>query len=127
MIRSFAYTAEETGPRFLVLGAVHGNETCGTNAILRVMGELDSGKLRLARGHVVFVPVANPRAHESGQRFIERNLNRFFLPVKEPKAYEAKLNNILCPMVEACDVLLDLHSTTAGGIPFASVEGTDPE
>ena len=125
MLKSFTYSAEEAGPWMLILGAVHGNEVCGTKAIQRVMEELDSGALKLECGRVEFVPVANPRAHESGQRYIERNLNRYFLPSEKPKTYEAKINNILCPMIEGCDYFIDLHSTTAGGIPFASVEGND--
>jgi predicted deacylase len=127
MIRSFTYSAEDSGPRVLILGAVHGNEICGTEAIRRVMGELDSGAMRLRRGHVEFVPIANPRAHEAGQRFIERNLNRFFKKTENPKAYEAKLTNILGDMIDACGYFIDLHSTTAGGVPFASVEGTHTE
>src|SRR5271170_6038741 len=110
MIKSFTYFAEETGPRLLILGAVHGNEVCGAEAIRRVMEELDFGKLRLVRGQVEFVPVANPRAHEAGQRFIERNLNRFFRPTPDPKIYEAKLTNILSAMIDACDYFIDLHS-----------------
>ncbi len=90
MMKSFTYAVEEEGPWLLIFGAVHGNEVCGTKAIQRVMQELDSGALKLARGRVEFVPVANPRAHQSGLRFIERNLNRFFLPTKEPRTYEAK-------------------------------------
>ena len=127
MIRSITYSAEDKGPWVLVLGAVHGNEVCGTKAIERIMQEFDSGALKLERGHVEFVPVANPRAFQSGQRYIERNLNRYFLPVERPEIYEAKLNNILCPMIEACDYLIDLHSTTAGGVPFASVEGDNED
>jgi predicted deacylase len=65
MIKSFTYSAEESGPRLLILGAVHGNEICGTQAIRRVMEEMDSGKLRLTRGHVEFVPIANPRAYRA--------------------------------------------------------------
>ena len=127
MIKSFTYTAEEPGPRVLILGAVHGNEVCGTHAIRRVMQDIESNKLRLLRGHVEFVPVANPRAHEAGQRYVERNLNRYFLPTEKPKTYEAKLTNILGKMIEVCDYFIDLHSTTAGGMPFASVEGIDSE
>jgi predicted deacylase len=127
MIKSYTYFAEESGPRVLILGAVHGNEVCGTLAIQRVMTELDEGKLTLLCGHVEFVPVANPRAYKAGQRFIERNLNRYFRPAPEPKPYEAKLTNILCKMIEVCDYFIDLHSTTAGGLPFASVEGGEPE
>lgn len=127
MIKSFSYHAEEKGPRLLIFGAVHGNETCGTEAIRRVMAELDSGALTLARGQVRFVPVCNPRAYAAGQRSIERNLNRYFLPTDNPQTYEAKLTNILAPMLEACDYFIDIHSTTAGGIPFASVTGNVEE
>lgn len=127
MIRSYTYSAEEYGPRLLVLGAVHGNEVCGTQAIRRVMDDFETGKLKLKKGHVEFVPIANPRAHEAGQRFIERNLNRFFIKTQKPEAYEAKLTNVLSIMIEACNYFIDLHSTTAGGIPFASVEGKDIE
>lgn len=127
MIKAFTYLAEEQGPKLLIFGAVHGNEVCGPQAISRVMQELDSGALVLRCGQVQFVPVANPRAHEAGQRFIERNLNRYFLPLKDPKTYEAKLTNILCRLIDACGYFVDLHSTTAGGIPFASVEGHDAE
>ena len=127
-MKSFIYSSEQPGPRLLVFGAIHGNEICGTLAIRRIMEELDTGTLALARGQVQFVPVANPRAHAAGQRYMERNLNRWFLPVEKEKAevYEARLTNILCPMIERADYFIDLHSTTAGGRPFASVEGEDP-
>ena len=36
------------GPRLVVLGAVHGNETCGTQGIERVLAEF-SGLLPLIR------------------------------------------------------------------------------
>lgn len=127
MIKSFLYSAEESGPRLLIFGAVHGNEICGTQAMLRLMQELDSGALKLVRGQLQLVPICNPRAHAEGFRFIERNLNRFFLPSDPAKIYEAKLTNILCSMMKGADYFIDLHSTTAGGIPFASVEGHDAE
>lgn len=127
MIKSYTFSSEEPGPKILFFGAVHGNETCGTNAIQKIMQELDSGHLKLLQGQVQFVPVANPRAHADGKRFIERNLNRYFLPCDKLKTYEAKLTNILCKLIENCDYFVDLHSTTAGGIPFASVEGNDAD
>ena len=45
--KSITYAGQRAGPRLIVLGAVHGNETCGTHAIERVARELDSGALRL--------------------------------------------------------------------------------
>ena len=127
MIQSHIFTAENAGPKLLILGAVHGNEVCGTAAIKRVLAEFESGALKLARGQVTFVPTCNPRAYALGARFIERNLNRFLVPTANPATYEARLGNILCPMVEACDALLDLHSYPRGRDPFAFVGPFNPQ
>lgn len=125
MIKSVTYAAKEPGPRFLVLGAVHGDEKCGPAAVNRVMGEIDAGELKIARGSVTFVPICNPRAYEDNKRFIERNLNRYLVPTKSPDSYEARLGNILCPLLEKCDVLLDIHSYSVGGAPFVFVGSQD--
>ena len=53
------------GPRLLFLGAVHGNETCGTRALERLVAELAQGTLRIARGALTVVPVTNPLAFAS--------------------------------------------------------------
>ena len=118
MIETLTFTATTKGPKLLVLGAVHGNEKCGTAAIRRVVGELESGALDLAQGQVTFVPMCNPRAYAADTRFVERNLNRYLVPIEKPDSYEARLGNILCPLLESCDVLLDIHSYTVGGAPF---------
>jgi uncharacterized protein len=122
MIRSVTFAGLEPGPKFLVLGAVHGNEKCGTKAIFRIIEDIESGHLPIVKGQVTFVPIANPRAYELDRRYAERNLNRYLVPMKNPDCYEARLGNILCPMLAACDVLLDVHSYTVGGPAFASVD-----
>jgi hypothetical protein len=71
--KSVNYTGLGQGPRLIVTGAVHGNETCGTKAIRRVMEELDSGKLLVSAGSVTFVPVVNPLAYAKGERSGDRN------------------------------------------------------
>src|SRR5688500_183043 len=86
--KSISYASPDEGTRLIVTGAVHGNETCGTKAILRVMGELDSGALAIARGRVTFVPVTNPLAYAKGERSGERNLNRNLGPVEKPTDFE---------------------------------------
>ena len=48
-LRSHHIAALTGGPRLIVLGAVHGNETCGTRGIERVLAELDSGALQIVR------------------------------------------------------------------------------
>ena len=119
--KSIHYTALASGPRLIVTGAVHGNETCGTKAILRVMEEIDSGKLVVRAGSVTFVPVTNPLAYQLNQRSGERNLNRNLFPKDEPQDFEDQIANWLCPLLARHDVLLDLHSFNAQSQPFVMV------
>jgi uncharacterized protein len=106
------------GPRLIVLGAVHGNEICGTRAIERVLGEIERGELRIERGLLTLVPVCNPVAYAKGERRGERNLNRGLRPTKTPIEFEDHIANRLCPWLAAHDVLLDLHSFASAGRPF---------
>ena len=123
--QSIAYTSPEPGTRLIVTGAVHGNETCGTQAIRRVMTELDAGTLALARGQVTFVPVTNPLAYERRQRQGERNLNRRLAPTEEPREFEDHIANWLCPLLAQHEVLLDLHSFPTPGPPFVMLGPED--
>jgi predicted deacylase len=45
LLRIHQYAALHSGPRLIVLRAVHGNETCGTLGIQRILDELDAGRL----------------------------------------------------------------------------------
>jgi len=107
-----------SGPRLIVLGAVHGNETCGPRAIERVLAELASGALCIERGLLTLVPVSNPLAYAKGERRGERNLNRGLHPTDTPGEFEDHIANQLCPWLAAHDVLLDLHSFASPGRPF---------
>ncbi len=112
------FLALEPGPRLVVTGAVHGNETAGTEGIRAVIGELERGDIEVVRGAVSFVPVCNPLAYLRGTRAGDRNLNRRLRPVAEPVEYEDRVANVLCPLLAAHDVLLDLHSFRTPGQPF---------
>jgi predicted deacylase len=116
--KSIAYAATQPGTRLIVLGAVHGDEVCGTRAIERVTGEIDAGALRLHTGCVTFVPVTNPLAYAGHRRAGDRNLNRKLEPTAAPREFEDHVANWLCPLLAAHDVLLDLHSFRAPGEPF---------
>ena len=116
--KSITYASVERGARLIVLGAVHGNETCGTRAIERVAGEIDAGTLRLAAGHLTLVPVANPLAYAHHRRVGDRNLNRKLAPTDALREYEDHVANWLCPLLAQHEVLLDLHSFLSPGTPF---------
>ena len=87
-LKSVAYASVKPGPRLIILGAVHGDETCGTRAIERVIGEIDAGTLRLAAGQLTLVPVTNPLAYANHHRAGDRNLNRKLTPTDTPRDFE---------------------------------------
>ena len=117
-LRVHQFTGLQPGPRLIITGAVHGNETCGTRAIERLLQALDSGGLRLARGVLTAIPIVNPLAYRKGQREGERNLNRNLRPAVIAQDFEDRIGRALCPWLDAHDVLLDLHSFTAVGQAF---------
>jgi predicted deacylase len=119
--KSINYTGLARGPRLIITGAVHGNEICGTKAILRVMAEIDSGALQVRAGSVTFVPITNPLAYRLERRSGERNLNRNLFPNDAPQDFEDHVANWLCPLLAQHDVLLDLHSFNAQSQPFVMV------
>ncbi len=107
-----------TGPRLIVTGAVHGNETAGTRGIERVLGEIERGEIAIVRGSVTFVPVCNPLAYANNWRMGERNLNRRLQPTATPQDFEDRIAGVLCPLLAEHGVLLDLHSFRSPGQPF---------
>lgn len=116
--KSVTLTSPHAGPKLIVLGAVHGNESCGALALRRVIREFDDGALALKAGVLTLVPVTNPLAHQQRQRKGERDLNRRLSPTAAPRDYEDHIANWLCPLLARHDVLLDLHSFQAGEMPF---------
>lgn len=118
-LRSHRFAALQGGPRLVVTGAVHGNETAGTRAIERVLREIERGEIDIVRGTLTLVPVCNPLAYRHQRRGGERNLNRRLLPQAPAHDYEDHLAGVLCPLLAEHDVLLDLHSFAGPGEPFA--------
>lgn len=117
-LRVHRYVGLQRGPKLIVTGAVHGNETAGTRGIERVIAEIDSGAIDIVRGTVTFVPVANPMAYRLKRRMGDRNLNRRLQPTATPQDNEDRIANALCPLLAEHEVLLDLHSFRNPGQPF---------
>jgi hypothetical protein len=107
----------------LISVAVHGDEQCGMHAVNEL---LTSGIFRdLSKFNwkqVVFV-IGNPKAVEAKKRFINVNLNRIFSHQLhsnvDSSGYEYGLVSDLKQLINECDVLLDVHSTSALSEPFA--------
>ncbi|MBK8321191.1 MAG: succinylglutamate desuccinylase/aspartoacylase family protein [Betaproteobacteria bacterium] len=117
--QSLTFTGAKPGPKLIVTGAVHGNETCGTQGIRRVLADIDAGRLAILAGTVTFVPVTNPLAYAKKDRSGDRNLNRNLAPTANPVDFEDRVANWLCPLLAQHEILLDLHSTRAKNPAFA--------
>jgi N-alpha-acetyl-L-2,4-diaminobutyrate deacetylase len=117
-LESVRFTGLKAGPKLIVLGAVHGNETCGPNAIRRVIEQCRSGELVIRRGEVTFVPVTNPKAYRQKTREGDRNLNRDLHEKPQPADYEDRIGNRICALLRQHDALLDVHSFRGEGEPF---------
>ena len=126
-VKIVTYRALEPGPTFTVLGAIHGNERCGAEAINRLAADLDNGNVSLGRGTLQMVPVANPQAYRDNVRFIDRNLNRYLYPKDDKQHYEDHLDPIVCEVLDRTNVLLDLHSYTSPGGPFIFLGTGNPK
>lgn len=117
---------------------MHGNEPAGALAARRIATELERRALPL-RGHFVAL-TGNRAALERGERFIDRDLNRIWTsdridrmrrPAEEGELVEEREMRELLAAIDreigeapGPVVLLDLHSTSAGGSPFTILADT---
>ena len=131
------FVGNADGPTLVAVGSIHGNEPSGRLALERVAHCIETLEKTL-RGRV-FLLAGNVRASARGLRFLDADLNRHWTRENIRK------NTRLAPDAssedqEQCELLtkfreilntardevyvLDLHSTSAGGVPFATVGDT---
>lgn len=92
-------------PVVLISACTHGNERIG----LKVQEVIK--KLKLLKGTVICM-TSNLEALKRNVRFIETDLNRSF-PGRRNGSYEEKLAINILPIIKACDLVIDIHSTTS--------------
>jgi L,D-peptidoglycan transpeptidase YkuD (ErfK/YbiS/YcfS/YnhG family) len=124
-IEAVSFSGLHPGPRLLVTGAVHGNEICGPQAIARAIADCRSGKIAIRRGQVTFVPIVNAKAFRADSREGDRNLNRGLRERANPRDNEDLVGNVLCQLLRAHEVLLDIHSFRSQGEAFVFVGPQD--
>ncbi len=125
------------GPTLIVIGGIHGNEVGGVIAMQAVTAKLSDHSEPL-KGRIYFL-AGNTRALARGVRFIDADLNRSWTPKNLSSAgcrtflstsegtELTELSELLDGiLVTAADevYVLDLHSTSAKGAPFATVGDT---
>jgi len=105
-------------PEVAVVGGIHGDEPCGVRAVERLL-DADEEFTR----PVAFI-IANERAVERGERYVDVDLNRAFPGDTSADAHERRLAAALTDELAGCTVLA-LHSTQSHADPFAVVDGID--
>jgi len=122
---SLTFGAPSCGKKKLITVCIHGNETCGMQAVNELIAEDFFRELK----DQVTILIGNPKAVVEHKRFIHANLNRIFQetlvdPVKRSDMfteghYEFCRVEVVARAIQECDELLDLHSTSSPSPPFA--------
>jgi succinylglutamate desuccinylase len=132
-----AFCGKADGPTLIVVGGLHGNEAGGVIALSNLSRQLHEIADQI-NGRVYFV-AGNTRALARGVRFIDYDLNRSWTAKNLSSAGSADFltsaeGSELTELDELIDSILitarnevyvlDLHSTSAEGVPFATVGDT---
>lgn len=115
-------TVEKGGkdPDLVIVGSVHGDEPTGKRTIEKVLEEdLEFKK------PVKFV-IANERALEKDERYLEADLNSAFPGNKDSDKYEERLAAKITEEVKGKTVL-DMHTTQSSELPFATFKSKDED
>jgi succinylglutamate desuccinylase len=133
------FVGDPDGPSLIAVGSIHGNETSGRIALERVAEFLRTSNVRI-NGRI-YLFTGNVRASEESVRFIDADLNRRWTRehiltntpprtpsyiISEDREQHELLRLFHDVLGSAADEVyaLDLHSTSATGLPFATVGDT---
>lgn len=138
------YQGVEQGPLLICIGAMHGNEPSGVEAIQTMISNLKLEPISnpdfVYKGTFVGL-IGNIGAFKENKRFITRDMNRMFIPeliesIKTKDHLEAEerelmdLLDVIHAEIESSNaekiILLDLHTTSSSGGIF-SISTEDPE
>lgn len=132
-----AFVGRATGPTLIVIGSIHGNEIGGAKALSKLSHDIADITTKL-NGRVYFL-AGNTRAIAKGVRYTDADLNRHWTRhnmsnigsdemAKSAEGRElVELDRILDSILITAEdevYVLDLHSTSADGMPFATVGDT---
>ncbi|MAZ40934.1 hypothetical protein CL654_02360 [bacterium] len=105
-MKLYKTTSKIKGPSIAIVGAVHGDEPIGIEAIKYLRKNID-----LKKGSITFI-IAHPEGVKSKTRHIHQDLNRSF-PGKKSGNQEQQLAYHIRKIISKCDYVLDIHGTSS--------------
>lgn len=133
------FMGKRSGSMLIVLGGIHGNEPAGVLASRQILEQLDGFEHAMS-GDVVFI-AGNSRGLRAKKRYVDSDLNRHWTDFTMERALAAsddsqgnsedlELAELFAAFSDAIDrargaiYFLDLHTSSAGGQPFATIGDT---
>lgn len=132
-----AFTGDRGGPTLIIIGGLHGNEPGGVSAMKSLVPDIKEIEAQF-KGRLFFI-AGNTQALERRVRYIDVDLNRSWTQTlmhgegsddfrttaegRELHELDDLIDSILITAMDEVFVI-DLHSTSAEGIPFATVGDT---
>lgn len=125
---------DPAGPALVALGGIHGNEPAGLLAAERVLARIARERIALTG---TFTALAGNRgALAGGRRFLERDLNRGWSDEaivaggdgpedRERSELKTALDHAFAGAPSGARHFVDLHTTSAPGVPFVVADGLD--
>ena len=107
-------------PEYAVVACIHGEESCGWEAVQNFKESRHSLEEPLK------VILANEKAFELGQRYVDVDMNRVFPGDPNSDLYEERIAYKLESELEGLKVL-DIHSTVSREAPFGIIVGDKDE
>lgn len=105
----------EGDPEVAIVGGIHGDEPCGVRAIETLIEEAPPVERPVA------LVVANERALDAGERYLDDDLNRSFPGDPDADSHEKRLAARLTDFLSGCKTL-SLHSTQSYDDVFTIVD-----
>ena len=121
-------SGDEPGPTLLCIAGIHGDETNGVHALMKLWAELEPDDVH---GRLVIVPVANPCAFRARQRRTpvdDEDLNRAFPGDTHGSSTQRLAAALTRSLVSpAVDFAFSLHSWYEFGMvmPYVEISGPD--
>ncbi len=133
------FSQGKPGPLVLAIGGIHGNEPAGVLALQEIFRMLNAEPTANPgfefQGTLVGI-LGNKRAFKAGKRFLKEDLNRLWTPENVQRIWHERRENLADEDLEIAEllesihseilqekpaelVMLDLHTTSAGGGIFS--------